>query len=290
MHLSAHALDPTAGTGDASSALGLHPIRDAASPRSRTIPFLCSLILTTLITYGISTLRFSGPSLQAARYGAPLAQRSVTIDLQEVPPRPDSHPPTLRRIGAAGPGGPGHREGTDTIDPRLLSVYSPVISLPTETNDPDLIGPSPRADMVSVSLNPALPVQPGGNGASRGTGGDPALGKGGIWHLEESVVPPSKDKQAPVPDGQLVPIRRQEARHIYQRSDWTEELAKAAVIVRVVIDEDGRVIQATVLSGPEEMRADVLWAARHWLFERLGKHGLKAPLTVDLIFHPRFAN
>ncbi|MDR3682257.1 MAG: hypothetical protein P4L11_00905 [Geothrix sp.] len=290
MHLTPHSLDPTASTGDESSAFGLHPIRDAVAPRSRMFPFLSSLILTTLITYGISTMRFSGPSFQVAHVGTPLARNTVTIALEEFPPRPGSRSPTTRRIGPAGPGGLGHREGTNTIDPRLLSVQTPIVSYPTETIDPDLIGPSPRADIAALSLNPTLPVQPGGNGFSRGTGRDPAFGKGGIWHLQESAVLPPKDKQGPIPDGRLVPIRRQEARHLYQRSDWTEELANVPVVVRVVIAEDGRVIQATVLSGPEEMRADVLWAARHWLFESLGKHGLRAPLQVDLIFHPRFAN
>jgi hypothetical protein len=33
-----------------------------------------------------------------------------------------------------------------------------------------------------------------------------------------------------------------------------------------------------------------LWAARLWLFEPLGPHGLKAPLSLDLIFHPKISN
>jgi hypothetical protein len=271
-----------------SSVHELHPVRDHASTQSRGLPLLVALGLTPLLIYGLS-ISLDSPALARgmARAGDQ-ARKSVSLLLQEPGPPTGLRPPVRNLVGPDAPGGDGHREGSDTIDPRLLNVKVPARSFPTEAIDPDLLTLSPRAEVIGLSLNPALPVQAGGNGLSRGTGKDPALGNGGLFRPQEPAALKLKDHLPP--DYRLVPIRRQASRHIYKRGELTDEVANVPVVVRVVVAEDGKVIQATVLSGPEEMHADSLWAARLWLFETLGPHGLKAPLSVDLIFRPRFSN
>lgn len=154
--------------------------------------------------------------------------------------------------------------------------------------DPETLSTSPRADTAFLSLNPALPQEDGGNGLSRGAGKDSALGKGGLWRLQDPTPLTVQDRLPP--DGRLVPIRRQPVRHVYKRGELPEEVAQIPAVVRVVVDDNGSVIRTTFLSGPEQMRSEALWAARLWIFEPLGPHGLKAPVSVDLIFRPRFSN
>jgi hypothetical protein len=254
MHPLLRTLDLTAGAELASSIHDLHPIRDAAAARPRGIPLLLSLGLTPLLIYGLANSLTSPASARATQGALDQARRSVTLLLEEPGPPVSLRSPVRNLVGPQAPGGAGHREGSDTIDPRLLTVKVPALSFPTEAIEPDLLSLSPRAEAIALSLNPALPVQAGGNGLSRGTAKDPALGKGGLFRPQESAALKVKDKLPP--DGRLVPIRRQLARHIYKRGELRDEVATVPVIVRVVVAEDGRVIQATVLSGPEEMHAE----------------------------------
>ena len=271
-----------------SSVFDLHPIKKSAPNRVWKLPLIFSLALTPLVINGLSSLPFYGSSTQPPHRQVSSSRRSISLVLMESEPRQGTRAPTTNWIGSPGPGGQGHFEGTGTIDQRLVTVKTPIISFPTEAIDPDMLSQSLRAEAISFSINPALPIQPGGNGLSRGAGKDPALGQGGLWRKQEPVTMTTNDKQTKVPDGRLVPIRRQSARHIYKQGDLSEEVAKTPSIVRVIIGENGLVTKVQFISGPEEMRADALWAARHWIFEPLEPHGLHAPLSVDLVFYPRF--
>jgi len=270
-----------------SSVFDIRPIAKSAPDRVWKFPLIFSLTLTPLVIYGLSSLSFYGSSTQVLHRRVSSSRRSISLVLMESEPRQDTRAPTTNWIGPSGPGGQGHFEGTDTIDRRLVTVKTPIISFPTEAIDPDMLSQSSRAEAISFSVNPALPIQPGGNGLSKGTGKDPARGLGGLWRKQELVTKTTNDKQTKVPDGRLVPIRRQPARHLYKQGDLSDEVAKTPTIVRAIIGENGLVTKVQFISGPEEMRADALWAARLWIFEPLGPHGLHAPLSVDLVFYPR---
>lgn len=270
-----------------SSVFDLHPIKESAPGRVWKLPLVFSLSLTPLVIFGLSFLPFRGSSTQAPRQGIHSSRRSISLVLVESEPKQGTRSPTTNWIGPSGPGGQGHIGGTDAIDRRLVTVKTPIISFPTEAVDPELLSQSPRAEAISFSLNPALPIQPGGNGLSKGAGKDPARGPGGLWRKQDLVTTTTNDKQGKVPDGRLVPIRRQPARHLYKPGDLGEEVAKTPTIVRAFIGENGLVTKVQFISGPEEMRADALWAARLWTFEPLEPHGLHAPVSVDLVFYPR---
>ena len=57
--------------------------------------------------------------------------------------------------------------------------------------------------------------------------------------------------------------------------------------VRILIGEDGIPFQATWVSGPWKLREKAIRTALGWRFEPLDPHGLKAPLSLVLTFHPR---
>lgn len=276
MHPLLRTLDLTPSARTESSVHDLRPISQAAPPRSRAFPLLLSLGLTPLLIYGLSLSLVVPSSPPPARSDLGRVVQSTSILLQESGARPELKAPVRNLVGPEGPGGAGHREGTSTIDPRLVSVRTTTLSMPTDAVDPEEPGPSPRAEWGGLSLNPALPLQAGGNGLARGTGRDAARGPGGL------IRPPVP---VPVPDRKLVPTRQVP---IHRRLAPGEEGAatRQPVRVRILIGADGVPFQATVVSGPAILHDDARKAALAWRFEPLGSHGLEAPASVTLVFHP----
>jgi hypothetical protein len=276
MHPLLRTLDLTAGAGTESSVHDLHPIQQAASARSHGIPILLSLGLTPLLIYGLSMSLISPSSLQAMQRAVDQAGRSVSLLLHEPAAAAAIQPPVRKLVGPQGPGGEGHREGTSTLDPRLAGLPTSALSKPTEAVDPDQLSLAPRAEPVDFSINPALPVQAGGNGLSRGTGRDAGLGKGGLMRPPVPVPVAS-------PDFRLVATHQVVVNHRMAQGEPTNP---QPVRVRILIGEDGIPFQATVVSGPEYLHAESLRAARAWRFEPPGAHGLKAPVDLVLTFRP----
>lgn len=270
MHPMLRTLDLTASTGTESSVYDLHPIRAAGSPRSRGIPLLLSLGLTPLVIYGLSMSLISPATERTVQVALDQARRTVALVLKE-PDLPGLRAPVRTPIGPEGPGGKGHREGTGTLDPRL-AAHTTILSKPSEAVDPGELSASPTAERVSLSLNPALPLQEGGNGLARGTGRDSALGQGGLARPPKAL------------DFKLVPLRQVTVQH--QLTHGEASVAKEPLRVRILIGEDGIPIQATVISGPDFLHEKALKAALEWRFEPLGPHGLQAPLSLTLIFRP----
>ena len=267
MHPLLRVLDQPSPAGGASSAHALHPVLEAAPQTSRSLPAALSLGLTALLIYGISVGLFDSP-LPAGSLGALLpAARTVTILLAE---------PAPPRVGPEAPGGEGHREGTDTLDPRL-QAFTTATSLPSDAIDPAALSTLPTADLAQLSLNPALPLQAGGNGLSHGTGRGAAVGPGGRFRPATPV---------PVPDFELVPTRQITLYH--RLGPGEAAAAKQPVRGRLYIGADGVPLRASVVSGPEFLRAAALKAALGWRFEPLAPHGLEAPTSLTLTFYPHF--
>ncbi|MBP1772281.1 MAG: hypothetical protein H6P99_1444 [Holophagaceae bacterium] len=283
MHPLLRTLDMTAGAGTESSVHDLHPIQQAASARSHGVPILLSLGLTPLLIYGLSISLLTPASTQAVHWVVDRAQRSVSLLLHET----DVAPATRHVLGPEGPGGDGHREGTNTLDPRLVA-HTTILSTPSDAVDPDELGTTPRAERVYLSLNPALPLQTGGNGLAHGSGRDSARGSGGLLRLQEPAPRGDRgEKLERIPDGRLVAIRKPELHHGYRKGDLEEEVWSKPVVVRIWIGEDGIPIRGYVVSGPERLHAAGLKTALLWRFEPLGPHGLVAPLALNVVFRPR---
>jgi hypothetical protein len=274
MHPLLRTLDPAAGVGLESSVYTLHPIRQAAPPRVRQLPILLSLGLTALLILGLSESRlYQTPDTGGQR---PLeARRSITFSLLEATPSPGRTTPVQKLVGPPGPGGAGHREGTDQRDPMSSATRTSLLTRPSEAVDPDAMGLAPLAERMDLSLNPTLAVQAEGNGLARGTGRDAAQGAGGL------IRPPVPVK---VLDLQLIPTRQVKVMH--QLIPGEDATTREPVRVRILIGDDGVPFQASILSGPGFLHEEALKAAREWRFEPLRAHGLKAPLSLTLIFYP----
>jgi hypothetical protein len=270
MHPLLRTLDLTAGSRLASSVYDLHPIRHAAAARSRAIPLLLSLGLTPLLIFGLANSLNSPVADRVADGALDQARNSVLMLLQE-PDISGIKPPARNPVGTEGPGGAGHLEGTGTLDPRL-AAFTSTLSQPSDAVDPELLSTSARADPAFLSLNPALPTQAGGNGLAQGTGRDSAQGPGGL------IRPPKTY------DFKLIPTRQVPVSH--QLIPGEDSVAREPLRVRVVIGEEGIPTQATFISGPDFLREKAIKTALEWRWEPLGPHGLKAPLTLTLIFHP----
>jgi hypothetical protein len=272
MHPLLRTLDLTPGSGLASSVHDLHPIRDAAAARPRGIPLLLSLGLAPLLIYGLANSLNSPASDRVAEGALDQARKSVSLLLLEPAPA-DAKAPARNLLGPKEPGGEGHREGTNTLDPRL-AAYTSALSRPSDAVDPDELAAAPAAERVDLSLNPALPSQAGGNGLAKGSGRDSALGAGGLLRPSQAM------------DFKLVPTRQVPVS--YQLIRGEEAAAREIVRVRILIGEDGVPREATLVSGPEFLREKAIQAALEWRFEALGPHGLKAPLSLVLVFRPNF--
>jgi hypothetical protein len=264
MHPLLRTLDLTAGAGAESSVYQIHPILQAAAPRSWRGPFLLSLGLTPLLVYGLS-FSFGSPSPPPwVRRDVDQARRSVAFLLQE----------SLRTSPSQGPTGQGHTEGTHSRDPRL-AVARTTLSQPPMAIDPEELGTSPLAERVGPLPDLGLPLQEGGNGLVRGTGKD--AGRNGLGR--DTSKPPGRP-----PDMLLVPIKQVTPYQQLERGQ--EDAARVPVRVRIVVGEDGIPIQATAVSGPVFLHAGCEKAALAWRFEPLGPHGLKAPYSQLIIFNP----
>jgi len=270
MHPLLRTLEWAAPARTESSVHDLHPVRDAASARSHGYPLLLSLLLTPLLIYGLSISLISPTTARAVQGALDQARRSIPLLLEE-PENPGVQASVPTPPGLVGSSGAGHREGTNTLDPRLVA-HTSLLSRPSDAIDLDELSPSPKADRVFLSLNPALPHAAGGNGLARGTGRESAVGPGG-------QIPYAK-----VQDFRLIPIRQVMVTH--QLTSGQDSAVKEPLRVRISINEDGIPTEATLISGPEFLREKALKVAMEWRFEPLGPHGLKAPLSLTLIFHP----
>lgn len=270
MHPLLRTLDLSASAGTESSVHDLHPILLAAPARARALPALLSLVLTPLLVLGLA-LGLVQPPQSLARLGPGALPKSVTLLLAEVLLPTEAKPPVRNLVGPDAPGGDGHREGTDTIDPRLVGLKANTLAMPSDAIDPDALTLSPRAEPVSLSLNPALPVRVGGDGLASGTGRDAARGNGG------------RLRPLPVHDFLLVAIRQVP---LYHRLGPGETDRKEPTRVRLLIGEDGVPIEATAISGPAFLLEKARKAALEWRFEPLSPHGLKPPFVLTLTFYP----
>lgn len=256
----------------ASSVFDLHPIRDGASTRPIGVSVLFSLGLTPLLIFGLSVSLMSPNSRPDAGTALDQTQRSVSLLLHE-PDRPSVEAPVRNLYGLRAPGGNGHQEGTETLDPRLVA-YTSRFSQPSDAIDPDDLSTHPKADRVFLSLNPTLPLQAGGDGLAAGTGKDSAKGPGGLFLVGGSY------------DFRLVPIRQVQARHQLAMGEHRD--AKQPVRIQIQVGSDGVPFRAKVVSGPMFLLEEALAAAMQWRFEPLALHGLKAPIASILTFYPDF--
>ncbi len=242
--------------------LRVHPIAREAAPPPRGLAWLLTLPSCALCVLGLGALRFESRAVLPLEEGR---IRSVRVDLE--PGEPTRAP---RKRNLEDPvKGQGDRNGTDTVDPKLLHLDAPpvtTISGPKNLDPADLVAPGPEAESSGSTFRKDLPPGAGGNGRARGTGRD--LGSGGA----------SGDSGRGLEE--LIPLRTVHAR-------WEHSKAQdLQVKVLILIAEDGRVVKAEAVSGPEEYRAESVAAALQWSFRVPSHLRARCPLARSIIFRP----
>lgn len=91
-------------------------------------------------------------------------------------------------------------------------------------------------------------------------GGDPVEGN---FEFAYDMTPPEVIPRRPVP----VPKIMHRIQPTFPRLDNTDAIDRQEAVMRISIDETGRVKEADWVSGPEPLRAPYLKAVKQWRFE-----------------------
>lgn len=236
------------------------------------------------------------PRVLAGSAQAPTQALSVSVDLTLL--QPPGYAPETRNL--PGPAGGSHRDGTESIDPALLSVTAlKVISSPPKflAEVPPLDTAGRASDLSSLSqlvpstytLDRSLPVQAGGNGAPRGDGrgfgrrhGDGVgSGSGGGGSGSGGGGAAASARPVQLDDLEI----RQRGVPNYAMTDGEVIPEGTLVVVRLWIARDGMPFDISVVQGPECLIPETLRATRLWRF-RIPSHLLdRAPIPVTIRYH-----
>lgn len=218
-----------------------------------------SLIIPPLFPKGSKTILTPDPVASS---------KSLDILLrEEIPKGPWREQARLGSNTQRGGGGNG------TIAPALVSKVIP--NVPVMIEPPEDLSKVVYPKIPVIAGDPTLPQVMGGNGLERGTGeGVTGRVNGG----RKRPMEPFKDSF----DRQLIPIHSP----MLQYSMSPAEASKNGdrTIVRITIENDGRVSRAKAINGPSFLFAKAEATALQWCFEPLPPHGLTGPMQINIIF------
>jgi TonB family protein len=257
-------------TEDDAPILHATPPRDALVPGLLTLAFSASVFTVLMVC---PDFLLNGGGLRSSATTRTSRQMDLILD----PSFPELAPAPSADRGGGQPGG-----GNGAIDPALASHV--VSNIPATILPPEDLQQIRFPDRAVLAGDSTLPVAPGGDGFRKGHG-EGILGSGGSAKVGTNLT---SVKVEPVSrfDYQLIPIKTAPALFVHTAKEMSEMLANPLVVV-VTVNEDGKVINARVKSGPSQFHAAALKLAFQWAFDPLAKHGLKAPLEADIRFQPQ---
>lgn len=163
--------------------------------------------------------------------------------------------------------------GNGTIDPALVDKVIP--NIPVMVEPPEDLSKIAYPKFPVIAGDPTLPQASGGNGMERGTGeGVTGRVNGGRRRSME----PFKESF----DRQLIPIHSPMLQYSMSPAEASKDGDRT--IVRITIENDGRVSRAQAIKGPSFLFAKAEATALQWCFEPLPPHGLTGPIEIDMIF------
>jgi hypothetical protein len=243
--------------------LRIAPISSELHAGSPLWTLAMALPLWLLLLLGMVGLRSSS---QAETSGAPVVHSvAMILDYSDFPQEPPPPPPVsldkdeTESLGS----GEGHINGTDTVDPSLQEVppqrESGINVLPQM-----LVPEVPPTYLPSVPMRTDyrtdLPQAVGGNGAAQGTGRDSGRGLGG-WGSRRART--------------IHPIHK--VKPVYPTREIDYDASK--VLVKLLINQKGRVLSAEAESGPQKYYEICVKAARNWVFFIPKEMASQAPFT-----------
>lgn len=252
------------------------PIAQSVPPKNR----IC-VGIATLCAYGfLAALALILPP-QSPKRNEPTglrdslpSKKTLDVILREE----TNHTQGMERVhlGSNTPRGGG---GSGTIDPALVDTVVP--DIPVMIEPPEDLSKVVYPKFPVIAGDPTLPRAPGGNGLERGTGeGSKGLGRGTV----EGATGRVHGGRKPF-DHQLVPVHSPNLEYSLSPSEISKDGDRT--IVRVTIEDDGRVSRAKAIKGPDFLFAKAEATALRWRFEPLPPHGLKGPMDVSITFVSR---
>jgi hypothetical protein len=167
--------------------------------------------------------------------------------------------------------GEGHICGTDTVDP---SLPEPAPQRETGIDVlPQMLVPEVGPTCLPMvpqrtEYRTDLPVAIGGNGAAQGTGRDSGRGGDQVSRGLDyaKLIRPVYHVRPVYPDEQI-------------------DLEQSKVLVKVLINQKGRVVSAEAQSGQRTYYGICVEAAKHWVFSVPKDIRSQAPFTWHILFY-----
>jgi protein TonB len=237
--------------------------------RTGLFVFITTVIyLVVLTAVGVLTVLWFNPSLTDAF--------DVTTLLAPPPPPPAAPPPAAAQPQVV------------VKQTQVQTAFAPPKDPPKTIPDPKTVESRPVVQAVSEGVPGGVP---GGV-----VGGVPGGVPGGIGEGEPPPPPPPPPSPPPTPTPTPVPKMIRQSGGVLQGSAIRKveppypPIAKAAraqgaVQVQVTISEEGRVIEASVISGHQLLRDAALNAARQWVFRPTELSGVPVKVQGILTFN-----
>jgi protein TonB len=93
-----------------------------------------------------------------------------------------------------------------------------------------------------------------------------ANGGGQAQDATNNATPGSKDRPARVSSGVMMGLLLHKVDPIYPE-DAKKDHISGAVVVAAIVDDQGKIVKASVVSGPEKLRDAALNAVNQWTFK-----------------------
>jgi protein TonB len=114
-------------------------------------------------------------------------------------------------------------------------------------------------------------------------------GGGQVPDAANNATPGSKDNPARVSTGVMMRLLLHKVDPIYPE-DARKDHVSGAVVVAAIVDDQGQIVKASVVSGPEKLRDTALNAVNQWTFKPYLLNGRPAFVQTQFVVNFNIAN
>jgi periplasmic protein TonB len=114
-------------------------------------------------------------------------------------------------------------------------------------------------------------------------------GGGQVPDATKNATPGSKDNPARVSTGVMMRLILNKVDPIYPE-DARRDHVSGAVVVAATVDDQGKIVKLSVVSGPEKLRDAALSAANQWTFKPYLLNGRPVFVLTQFVVNFNFAN
>jgi len=114
-------------------------------------------------------------------------------------------------------------------------------------------------------------------------------GDGQVPDAANNATPGSKDNPARVSTGVMMRLILHKVDPVYPE-DAKKDHVSGAVVVAATVDDQGKIVKAAVVSGPEKLRDTALNAVNQWTFKPYLLNGRPAFVQTQFVVNFNIAN